>query len=85
MPSASANRWLSVSCTSKAGASGFKVDTLGKALSQGNHRKWTFSAIMLGQDTKRKPGKQTRFTSTAQLRTHGPRPDSGSTIPQGTH
>ncbi|AUG05518.1 hypothetical protein CXQ82_02590 [Pseudomonas sp. S09G 359] len=61
------------------------MDTLGKALSQGNHRKWTVGAIMLGQDTKRKPWKQTQFTSTARLRTHGPGPGNGSTIHRGTH
>ncbi|PLR62507.1 hypothetical protein QCBJ_15020 [Pseudomonas sp. QC2] len=61
------------------------MDTLGKALSQGNHSKGSFGVIMLGQDTKGKPRKQTQFTSTAQLRTHGPGPGSGSTIHRGTH
>src|SRR5690349_16426337 len=34
-PSASANRWLSESCTSNAGSAVVNVDTLGKAFSQG--------------------------------------------------
>jgi hypothetical protein len=35
VPSASANRWLSESCTSNAGSAALNVDTLGKAFSQG--------------------------------------------------
>ncbi|KAA2229256.1 hypothetical protein FJD34_18780 [Pseudomonas brenneri] len=61
------------------------MDTLGKAFSQGDHEKWAMGAIMLGQDAKRKPVKQTQFTSTARLQTHGPRPGNGSTIHRGTH
>ncbi|MRU49737.1 hypothetical protein FIV37_05385 [Pseudomonas gessardii] len=61
------------------------MDTLGKAFSQGNHEKGTIGAIMLGQDTKRKPVKRTPFTSSARLQTHGPGPGNGSTIRRETH
>src|SRR5438128_843530 len=85
VPSASANRWLSESCTSNTESVVGRVDTLGKAFSQGVITKLDEWRNYDGETVKGKPAKRTQFTSIAQLRTHGRRPGNGSTTRRGTH
>ncbi|MNC76404.1 hypothetical protein D3C75_1281190 [compost metagenome] len=63
VPSASANRWLSESCTNSTGSLAFRVDTLGKAFSRGVNRDWDGGGNYAGAIVKRKPVNRTQFTS----------------------